>query len=248
MKPLIGITCGMGQAIYDRNMPHPSIQQHHLNDSYVQAVLQAGGIPVFLPSVEDPGLMRAMADQVDGILLSGGDDLDPNLFGKRPTGRLGTISPWRDRAELAIAEYVLKETGKPVLGICRGVQVMNVALGGSLYIDLPSEGKLEHGLTMYPRNVTSHEIEVAENTHLAAIFGSGIHKVNSFHHQAVDALGENLTVTARSVPDGVIEAVELPGPRFALGVQWHPEELRCLEDAKKLFQAFVKAAQKQASQ
>lgn len=242
-KPLIGITDGMGQAIYSMNMTNMPLQQHRLNDSYVQAVIRSGGIPVILPVCEDPALMQAMADRVDGVLLSGGDDLDPNLYGKRPTGKLGSVSFRRDTAELAIARYVLQHTDKPILGICRGVQVMNVALGGTLHIDLPSAGKEDHGLTMYPRYMTSHEVAVEENTALARIFGSGgIHKVNSFHHQAVDALGEGLTVTARSIPDDVVEAVELPGPRFAVGVQWHPEELTASEDAAALFQAFIQAA------
>lgn len=242
MKPLIGITGSMGQTVYDISMPQSFIQRHMLNDSYVQAVIQADGIPIFLPSCEDPELMKAMADKIDGLLLSGGDDLDPNLYGKRPTGKLGAVCHRRDSAELAIADYFLKKTSKPVLGICRGIQVINVALGGTLYIDLPSDGKLDHSLTMYPRNLTSHEVDVAEYTRLAAIFGAGIHKVNSFHHQAADALGEDLVITARSVPDGVIEAVELPGERFVLGVQWHPEELQAMEDAQKLFRAFVEAA------
>lgn len=242
-KPLIGITDGMGQAIYSMNMEHMPLQQHRLNDSYVQAVIQAGGIPVILPVCEDPELMRAMVDGVDGVLLSGGGDVDPACYGQRATGRLGSVSPRRDAAELAVAEYVLKQTQKPLLGICRGVQVMNVVLGGSLHIDLPDAGKLDHALTMYPRNVTSHTVKVDADTHLAQIIGSGCHAVNSFHHQAVAILGEGLIVTAHSVPDDVIEAVELPGPRFAVGVQWHPEELRTTEDAAALFRAFIAAAQ-----
>lgn len=244
-KPLIGISCGMGQlAAADNSMQLP-LQQHRLNDSYAQAVVRAGGIPVILPGFEDPALMQEMVDGVDGVILSGGCDVDPFLYGRRPTGKLGPVSPRRDAAELALAEYVLRNTEKPMLAICRGIQVMNVALGGSLYIDLPSEGKLDHSLTMYPRNVTSHDVEVEADTELARILGSaGKHRVNSFHHQAVDALGEGLIVTARSLPDGVVEAVELPGSRFALGVQWHPEELRGLDDADALFRAFVTAAQK----
>lgn len=242
-KPLIGITNGMGQAIYSMNMEHPPINQHRLNDSYVQAVIRAGGIPVILPVCEDAAIMQAMVEGVDGVILSGGGDLDPNLYGQRPTGKLGGVSPRRDTAELAVADYVLNKTEKPLLGICRGVQVLNVALGGSLHIDLPDAGKLDHALNMYPRNVASHEIAVEENTMLAQILGSGgIHKVNSFHHQAVDEPGRGLAVTARSVPDGVIEAVEIPGSRFVVGVQWHPEELAASEDAAALFRAFVSAA------
>ena len=243
-KPLIGISCGMGQNITSTNMAHIPGQQHRLNDSYVRAVTLAGGIPVILPSGEDADLMRTMADLMDGILLSGGGDLDPNLYGKRPTAKLGEVSPRRDAAELALAEYVLNHTDKPVLGICRGIQVMNVALGGTLHIDLPSEGKLEHSLTMFPRNVTTHAVQVEENTALSRVLGSGgEHLVNSFHHQAVDVLGEGLMDSARSAGDGVIEAVEIPGFRFVIGVQWHPEELVNNDDAKALFRRFVEAAQ-----
>ena len=241
-KPLIGITNGMGLAISSMNMEHPPINQHRLNDSYVQAVIRAGGIPVILPPCEDASLMEAMVDGVDGVILSGGGDLDPALFGQRPTGKLGGVSPRRDAAELAVADYVLNKTEKPLLGICRGVQVLNVALGGSLHIDLPDAGKLDHALYMYPRNVTSHEVAVEENTRLSQILGGGVHKVNSFHHQAVDEPGRGLTVTARSVPDGVIEAVYLPGKRFVWGVQWHPESVWTIsEENRKIAEAFLRA-------
>lgn len=244
-KPLIGISGSMGQAIDSMTMEQIPRQQHRLNDSYVQAVLRSGGIPVILPVCEDLDLMRAMADRMDGVLLSGGDDLDPNLYGRRPTGKLGTVCPRRDAAELALADYVLRHTDKPLLGICRGVQVLNVALGGTLHIDLPSLGTESHSLNMYPRSVVSHRITVEEGSALARILGSsGEHWVNSFHHQAVDAPGEGLIITARSIPDHVIEAVELPGERFVIGVQWHPEELRTSEDAAKLFRAFIEASAK----
>ena len=241
-KPLIGITGGLSPVISSMTMDHMPLQRHRLNDSYIQAVIQAGGIPVILPVCEDPALMQALADRVDGVLLSGGDDLDPNLYGKRPTGKLGNVCDRRDASELALADYVLNHTAKPLLGICRGEQVLNVALGGTLYIDLPSLGTEDHSLTMYPRNMVTHQVQVAEDSRLARILGDGVRWVNSFHHQAVDAPGRNLVVTARSIPDNVIEAVEFPGDRFVVGVQWHPEELRHLEDAAALFRAFVEAA------
>ena len=242
-KPLIGSTGGLSPVIESMTMDHMPLQRHRLNDSYIQAVIQAGGIPVILPVCEDPALMQALADRVDGVLLSGGDDLDPNLYGKRPTGKLGTVCPRRDTAELALADYVLHHTTKPLLGICRGVQVMNVALGGTLHIDLPSLGTESHSLTMYPRNRNSHQVKVEETSSLARILGSGgVHWVNSFHHQAVDEPGSGLVVAARSIPDDVIEAVELPGDRFVVGVQWHPEELRHMDDAAALFRAFIGAA------
>ena len=244
-KPLIGITGGLSPVIESMTMDHMPLQRHRLNDSYIQAVIQAGGIPVILPVCEDPALMQALADRVDGVLLSGGDDLDSNIYGKRPTGKLGTVCPRRDAAELALAEYVLHHTDKPLLGICRGVQVLNVALGGTLHIDLPSLGTESHSLNMYPRSQVTHPVRVEEDSALARILGSGgEHWVNSFHHQAVDAPGEGLIVTAHAIPDHVIEAVELPGERFVIGVQWHPEELRTSEDAAKLFRAFIEASAK----
>ena len=244
MKPLIGITGSLGLGIYSLQQEHMPAERHQLSDSYVKAIIQAGGIPVVLPCCEDPELMKAMADKMDGILFSGGGDVDPAVFGQRATGHLGTVTPRRDAAELTIAKYIIEETDKPVLGICRGIQVINAAMGGSLHIDLPDAGKLCHSLTMYTRNMVSHTVTIAENTHLAAAYGSGEQAVNSFHHQAVDAVAPGFVVTAVSNPDQVIEAMELPGERFVVGVQWHPEELIARKEAAKLFRSFVEAAAK----
>lgn len=243
MKPLIGITCSMGLGIYSMTMENLPQEQHRMNDSYIKAIVQAGGVPVVIPSYEDISLVKEVIDRLDGVLLSGGGDLAPALYSRRPNSHLGSVSPRRDAAEIAIAQYVIRETDKPLLGICRGVQVMNVAMGGSLYIDLPDEGKLAHSLTMYPRHHVSHEVEVTEGTHLAAAMGAGRNQVNSFHHEAVKDLAEGFAVSANSVPDDVVEAIELPGERFVVGVQWHPEELTARAEARQLFQNFVKAAQ-----
>lgn len=243
-KPLIGITSSMGLGIYSLQQEHMPAEQHRLSDSYVRAILNAGGIPVILPSVMDEEAMMAMVDGLDGILLSGGGDVDPVIFGQRATGHLGSVNPRRDTAELAVARYVINETDKPILGICRGIQVMNVAMGGSLHIDLPDAGKLCHSLVMYPRHMTTHTVRVAEGTRLADILGAGECPVNSFHHQAIDSVAECFTVAAVSSEDAVVEAVELPGERFVVGVQWHPEELVTREEAKRLFRSFVEAAAK----
>jgi len=244
MKPLIGITGSVGLGIYSLQQEHMPAERHQLSDSYVKAIVQAGGIPVVIPCCEDETLMKALVDRLDGVLLSGGGDVDPAIFGQRATGHLGSVTPRRDTAELAIARYVINETDKPMLGICRGIQVMNVAAGGTLHIDLPDAGKLCHSLTMYPRHMTTHTVEVAENTCLAEIYGSGEQKVNSFHHQAVDTVAPGFVVTAKSVPDNVVEAMEAPGDRFLMGVQWHPEELIAREEAQRLFRSFVDAARK----
>lgn len=244
MKPLIGITCSMGLDIYSMSQEHMPAVQHRLSDNYVKAIIQAGGVPVIIPSCEDESLMADIVDGLDGILLSGGGDVDPVLYGQRATGHLGSVTPLRDTTELAIARYAIEKTNKPVLGICRGIQVMNVAMGGTLHIDLTDAGKLCHNLTMYPRHMTTHCIEVARGTLLADIMGAGQGKVNSYHHQAVDALAPDFLVTAVSVPDQVIEAIELPGRRYVLGVQWHPEGLIDREESRNLFRSFVAAAAK----
>lgn len=244
MKPVIGITCSMGQNIFSLTMENRPQLQHRMNDTYIKAVMEAGGIPVILPNLTDAALIPELVDGLDGILLSGGGDVDPAVFGQRATGHLGTVTPRRDTFELELARYVLEKTDKPVLGICRGIQVMNVAMGGSLYIDLPDAGRLCHSLDMYPRDSVTHEISIQENTRMEKITGSVSGQVNSFHHQAVDSVADGFVVSAWSVPDYVVEAMEMPGSRFAVGVQWHPEELTCRNEARKLFAAFVNAAKR----
>lgn len=245
MRPLIGISCSMGQAIYSMTQENIPQLQHRLGDSYVKAVTKAGGIPVLLPNNVDLSCVEELAAGLDGFLLSGGGDVDPALFGERATAQLGTVTPRRDDFELALTRYVLEKTDKPVLGICRGIQVMNVAMGGSLHIDLPSDGKLCHSLGMYPRNVTTHSVEVAHGTRLAQIMGEGTGYVNSFHHQAVKKLADCFVSSAVSSDDDVLEALELPGERFVVGVQWHPEELVENQEALNLFRSFVAAAENQ---
>ena len=244
MRPLIGISCSMGQAIYSMTQDNPPQLQHRLGDSYVKAIMQAGGIPILLPNSTDLSCVEEIAAGLDGFLLSGGGDVDPTLFGERATAQLGAVTPRRDDFELALARYVMNETEKPVLGICRGIQVMNVAMGGTLHIDLPSEGKLCHSMGMYPRNVRTHDVNVTTGTRMAEIMDGTESRVNSFHHQAIRDVADCFTVSTVSVPDNVVEAVEIPGERFVVGVQWHPEELTEFPEARNLFRRFVEAAAK----
>ena len=244
MKPMIGITCSMGQNIFSMTMENRPPLQHRMTDTYIKAVMEAGGIPVILPNLTDTALIPELVDGLDGILLSGGGDVDPSIFGQRATGHLGTVTPRRDCFELALARYVLQETDKPVLGICRGIQVMNVAMGGTLHIDLPDAGKLCHSLDMYPRDSVTHDIRVLEKSRMETVMDSLSGQVNSFHHQAVDAVADGFVASAWSVPDDVVEAMEIPVNRFAVGVQWHPEELTSRDEARKLFSAFVDAAKR----
>lgn len=244
MRPLIGISCSMGQAIYSMTQDSIPQLQHRLGDNYVKAITQAGGIPVLLPNNLDLSVVQEIAEGLDGFLLSGGGDVDPALFSERATAKLGTVTPRRDSFELALAKYVLEKTDKPILGICRGIQVMNVAMGGTLHIDLPSDDKLCHSLNMYPRDEYTHDVVLSAGTRMEKIMGATTGKVNSFHHQAIKDLAPDLVVSALSVPDDVVEAVELRGERFVVGVQWHPEELTKQEEARALFASFVESAKK----
>lgn len=244
MRPLIGISCSMGQAIYSMTQDNIPQLQHRLGDSYVKAVTQAGGVPVLLPNNLDVSTVEEIAAGLDGFMLSGGGDVDPALFGERANAQLGTVTPRRDDFELALTRYLLEKTEKPVLGICRGIQVMNVAMGGTLHIDLPSAGKMCHSLNMYPRNVRTHDVQAMPGTRMVEIMGGYDGRVNSFHHQAIRDVADCFTVSAVSADDEVVEAVEQPGERFVVGVQWHPEELTEFPESRNLFRRFVEAAQK----
>ena len=233
--PVIGITCVV--------QPVNEKPTACLGDFYVQAVLAAGGVPVILPTDIPADHVADCLDRLDGLIISGGGDIDPALYGQALHPQAGQPDPARDSFELAAARYAF-EKGMSTLGICRGVQVMAVATGGTLWQDIPSQ--LPESLThRYPSDVQPHEfhpVTVAEGSRLAAIMGSEDHPVNSFHHQAVQSLGDGLQACAWT-PDGVIEAIEAED-RFFLGVQWHPERLvQRDEKALALFKALMEAAQ-----
>lgn len=186
--------------------------------------------------------MRALYDAADGLLLTGGGDINPARYGEAPIPELGFVDEERDAAELELARWAL-EDNKPVLAICRGHQVLNVACGGSLYQDLPAQ--YPDSLNHYEsrdrgiRGLATHELDVAPGTRLAAAIGEGAHPVNTHHHQAVKVLGEGLEITGRA-EDGVVEAIELKSHSWAVGVQCHPEEMwHEHEWAAQLFRAFV---------
>ncbi|MDA8346901.1 MAG: gamma-glutamyl-gamma-aminobutyrate hydrolase family protein [Thermaerobacter sp.] len=236
MPPLIGISCSVDD----------EEKRLKLNSSYLQGIEEAGGVPVLLAGKEETA--RAVVARVDGVLLSGGVDVDPRYFGEEPHQALGEVSPARDAFELALAKEALR-LGVPVFGICRGAQVMAVAGGGSLYQDLPSQRaqSMQH-YQRGPRSWQSHAVSVVERTRLAAICGGQAElRVNSFHHQAVRSLPPGW-VTAATAPDGVIEAFEDPGHPYWLAVQWHPEALYPQDSAARaLFFAFVQFAQEVSS-
>jgi len=210
-------------------------------DDYVESVKRAGAEPVVLSTSDDP---RAVLDRVDAILLTGGLDVDPALYGEAPHPTTEP-APDRDRFEVPLSRAAV-ERDVPVLAICRGVQVLNVASGGTLVQDIPSAvtSDLEHSIDV-PKDQIAHDVRVTDGTRLAEALGPGTRldtcSVNSRHHQSVGRVAPQFVVSAVS-PDGVIEAIERPGAQFCVGVQWHPENFWRTGEFDGLFDAFVDAA------
>lgn len=212
---------------------------HSLPAAYAEAVVRAGGVPVLLPPVGDA--TAALAAALDGLLLTGGGDLDPTLYGEAAHGSVYSVNPARDGIEVALARHAA-QAGLPCLCICRGAQVLNVALGGSLVQHLPE--RVGDGLAhrVPPRRHAFHEVRVEPDTLLARVVGAGATLGASSHHQAVDRVGRGLRVNARAA-DGTVEGVELEGHPWLLAVQWHPE-LTAASDPRQqaLFDGLVAAA------
>jgi putative glutamine amidotransferase len=249
--PVIGITvdANFGR---DDEKPEPGIggggtAVFWLNKSYVDAVEAAGGIPVLIPVITSPKKIRLYLSMIDGLILSGGDfDIDPKLYGEKPVPQIGTLKPGRTLMEMALLKGALR-TGMPTLGVCGGLQAINVALGGSLWQDIPSQipSAVKHSQNPEPSTKPSHEVSVVPGSLLADIAGGiPVLKVNSTHHQCVKKIGKGLVASSIS-PDGLVESVELRnrGERFMLGVQWHPERL-CGSDetSARIFRKFVDSA------
>ncbi len=214
-----------------------------LNDAYVQAARAAGLAPLVLPPLE-PGELEPILDAIHGVILTGGEDMDPATYRAAPSPASHEPHTKRDRCELAVVHHA-REHRLPTFAICRGIQVVNVALGGTLIQDIPSErpSDINHDQSA-ARTERVHSVRVEPDSRLAAAMGTTAMSVNSFHHQAVARVAQGLRVTARS-PDGVIEGVEWIGDEWwMLGVQWHPEEL--MDDAlgwdRALFDAFANQA------
>lgn len=238
--PIIGIT---GYA--DQSARPPNVAVFAIARTYVRAVSLAGGTPLVIPPYLENDLLRGAFDRVDGLILSGGGDIHPASFGEADSGLLWRVDKGRDRGELSLARWALKEN-LPVLAICRGIQTLNVAAGGTLIQDIPTQtsGALSHSCVAgRPLPTVAHTVSVAPDSRLADLIGPGEVGVNSAHHQAVKDVGEELTVVARA-PDGVIEAVEARNHPFCIAVQWHPEAM--VESApamRRLFDGLIKAAQ-----
>lgn len=228
MIPLIGITSS-----YDRESGRIFLSRY-----YVQAVEAAGGLPLVLPCVLSEHVVENILGTIDGLLLSGGVDVDPLLFGEEPQPAMGDICPQRDRFELALTRLALAKD-MPILAICRGHQVLNIAAGGNIIQDIGSaiQNPLKHD-QLAPRWHGTHTINMLPGSRLAAVWGEKI-VVNTFHHQAIDRVAEGFATTAWST-DGIIEGIESNQHRFAVGVQSHPE---CMWDRDSrildLFKVFI---------
>ena len=210
--------------------------------AYVSAIADAGGVPILIPpELEEPS-WRTLLARLDGVLFSGGADIGLEHFAGEPHPSLD-VEADRDALELPLLRAAV-EADKPLLGICRGLQVMNVALGGTLYTHILDQmpNALEHDWHGQPRDTLAHPVRVEEGTRLADILGDPILQVNSLHHQGIKTLAPNLKATAFA-PDGLIEGIELPNHRFALAVQWHPEWMTEHKEMRRLFKAFVESAQ-----
>lgn len=233
MIPVVGLTA--------RNMDGlPGIKNGMtaalLTHDYLLRVKEAGAIPVMLPPVGE--LPLDVLDRLDGLVLTGGEDIDPERYGQPPSPKLGDVDPLRDALELKLAAEAVRR-GMPVLAVCRGLQVLNVALGGTLIQDLPSEQPSDTAHRQEaPSTEGSHQVQLDPESRLAQIAGKAELWVNSFHHQAAKSVAPRLRPVAHAA-DGVIEALE-GAEGFMIGVQWHPE---CQRDAfgGRLFGAFVEA-------
>ena len=199
-----------------------------LNSAYVTALELAGLVPLVIPPLSSPAAARSVIEAVDGLVLTGGEDVDPELYGQAPHERLSTVNRRRDETEIALVQAA-REMRKPLLAICRGPQLLNVALGGTLIQDIPScvPGALDHDAEGVHdvRDVRAHEVAIEPGSRIAAAVGETRIQVNSLHHQSILEPAPGLRVTARA-PDGIIEGVESEDPGWwAIAVQWHPEEM-----------------------
>ncbi|MEN4012133.1 MAG: gamma-glutamyl-gamma-aminobutyrate hydrolase family protein [Chloroflexota bacterium] len=235
--PLIGLST-------ERLVIQSPIVSVGAKEAYIQAVLRAGGIPALIPVGLSSAQLRNLFGRLDGVVLVGGGDIDPARFDGASHPRVYDVDTARDDLEIELVR-LSAESQKPLLGICRGAQVINVALGGTLYTDIADQltGAFKHDyFPGYPRDTIAHKVKIMADTRLEAITAAGEIQVNSLHHQGLARIAAELRVSAWS-PDGLAEAVELLDHRFLVGVQWHPEWLLDHSQHLALFTAFIQAAE-----
>jgi putative glutamine amidotransferase len=236
--PRIGIPC---QHNDETNTVH-HISLVSQNTAYVRAVTQTGGMPVLISPIMTGDMLRVVYEDLHGLLLTGGVDVDPDLYGESQHLKLGRLDKDRDQMEVQLVRWAF-EDDLPVFGICRGIQILNVAMGGTLYQDIESQvgGALRHACADQPRDWIAHPVQIARASRLGEVIGQTEMGVNSLHHQAINSLASLFRIVAQA-PDGIIEGIERREGAFCLAVQWHPEALVSQAPHKALFQALVDAA------
>jgi putative glutamine amidotransferase len=245
-RPIIGVPTQTLQSLGGISAEIPP--SWVMSQRYIHALTAAGGLPWLIPLVSDEETLRGIYASLDAVFLPGGADIDPASYGTAPHPLCDKTDRERDRVELLLARWAIAD-GKPVLGVCRGMQLINIATGGTLYQDLATQypNGIKHdyfpfGGQSHRRDYLAHEVQIADDSRLAHLFAPRTIKVNSMHHQGVRTLGAGLLATARA-PDGLIEAVEGTGPNYLLAVQWHPEALTERDASTRgLFAEFVEAA------
>jgi putative glutamine amidotransferase len=238
-RPLIGVPTGR-----EKSQRFFGLPLYIMNQTYIRVLENLGALPVMIPLQMSEETLFGTFQRLDGLFLPGGEDIDPSAYGEERHPQLGAPDKERDRTELLLAHWALAE-GMPLLGVCRGIQVINVVCGGTLYQDLHSQRpeleKHDYFPPTFERFRVSHQVTIEPDSRLARALGSQ-HEVNSMHHQGIAKLGAGLRVVARA-EDGLAEAVELPTLPFAVGVQWHPEELaKTDQHSSSLFTEFLRAA------
>ena len=240
MKPIIGIS---GSIIIDDSGIFFFFRRSYVNDDYIDSVIQNGGIPYIIPFNEDEEVVKEQLLNVQGLILSGGHDVDPHNYGEEPEQKLGDIWPERDKFDMRLLKLA-EENGIPVLGICRGAQIINVYHGGTLYQDLSyrKEKTLKHSQGQTPTLLT-HTVKTIAGTKIAELLGKKEMQTNSFHHQLIKDVADDFKVSARCV-DGVVEAIENEDASV-IAVQWHPEMLhRVVHYQNNLFKYIIDNAKK----
>ncbi|WP_339054246.1 gamma-glutamyl-gamma-aminobutyrate hydrolase family protein [Fusobacterium animalis] len=239
-RPIIGISSSV---IVDEAGSFAGYKRAYVNKDYVDAVIRAGGVPLIIPFSTDKEVIISQAQLIDGLILSGGHDISPYNYGQEPSQKIGETFPERDTYEIILLEES-KKRNIPILGICRGFQLINVAAGGTLYQDLSliPGNILKHNQVSNP-TLKTHKVEIKENSFISSIFGKET-MVNSFHHQVINKVANDFIVVAKA-SDGVVEAIEHKTYKFLVAVQWHPEMLAVnCEKARELFSKFVEEAKK----
>lgn len=216
-------------------------QKQYVSDAYIQAIKSVGGLPIVLPLIKSKTVIKEYVELCDGFLFCGGGDITPLLFGQEPITNVGKTDITLDLFQIRLMKEIL-EIDKPVLAICRGIQVLNVACGGTIHqdLDLVDYETINHMQNSLSRRDVSHKVIFEPGSKTQKLLGNFAY-TNSFHHQSVDRLGKDLTVSGFT-GDGIIEAIEMPSHTFVLGVQWHPESMMDSSNMKQLFHALIRYA------